>query len=203
MPHYASRPSRFSNLTFPDKNSRKNTPSQISGYGTKTSGSAVGRAFYGGTGTYAEKGGRAAAVSHNGSAWSKSIAYGGHDSSSSSSSSSSPFQVSTRNIHTYTSGNASAGVIKGGTFAQAGPGGYAEAAYIDGNRYSKSVAYGGEKEQWWKNGKKGVEYDYSIPEKLREEGSGGQRGRIESYYPESSDEGEEFEDSDDDGFFFY
>ena len=199
MPQYASRPSRFSNLTFPDKNSRKNTPSQVSGYGTKTSGSAVGRAFNGGTGTYAEKGGRAAAVSHNGSAWSKSIAYGGNESSSSSS----PFQVSTRNIHTYTSGNASAGVIKGGSFAQAGPGGYAEAAYIDGSRYSMSVAYGGEKEHWWKKGKKGVEYEYSIPEKLREEGSGGQRGRIESYYPESSDEGEEFEDSDDEGFSFY
>ena len=197
MPHYASRPSRFSNLTFSDKSSRKNTSSQISGYGTKTSGSAVGRAFNGGTGTYAEKGGRAAAVSHNGSAWSKSIAYGGNDSSSSSSSS--PFQVSTRNIHTYTSGNAIAGVIEGGSFAQAGPGGYAEAAYIDGSRYSMSVAHGGEKEQRWK---KGVEYEYSIPEKLDKEGSRFQRGRIESYYPEYSDEGEEFEDIDDEDFFF-
>ena len=81
-------------------------------------------------------------MSRNGDAWSKSIAYGGHDSTSSSSS---PNQVSTRSVHTYTSGNAEPGVIKGGKFAQAGPGGYAEAAYVDGSRYSVSVAHGGGK----------------------------------------------------------
>ena len=51
-------------------------------------------------------------------------------------------------------------------------------------------------------GRRGVEYEYSIPKKLVKEGSRFQRGRIESYYPEYSDEGEEFEDIDDEDFFF-
>ena len=35
-------------------------------------------------------------------------------------------------------------MIEGGTFTYAGPGGYAEAAYRDGSRYSASVSYGGD-----------------------------------------------------------
>lgn len=189
----------FLPLTLPDYITQGTTPSQVSGYGTKTSGATVGRAFNGGTGTYAERGGRAAAVSRNGDAWSKSIAYGGHDSTSSSSS---PNQVSTRSIHTYTSGNARAGVIKGGTFAQAGPGGYTEAANVDGSRYSVSVAHGGGKTPWWKKDQKAVECQHSIPVKSQSGGSAGQRQRIENYHPESGDEGEEGHDSDDEWFYY-
>ncbi len=38
-------------------------------------------------------------------------------------------------------------MIKGGTFAQAGPGGYGVAAYRDGSSCGASVAYGGEKKE--------------------------------------------------------
>lgn len=71
-----------------------------------------------------------------------SVAYGGDSDNDKRNSR----QVSTtRHHHTYTSGNAVAGVINGGTFAYAGPGGYGEAAYREGSRFGASVAYGGEK----------------------------------------------------------
>ena len=129
---------KYTALIFADKRS-----SQVAGYSTRTTGPADAWASKHGTSTYAEKGGRAAAVTINGSAWSKSIAYGGdlYDDESN------PHQVSKREYYTYTSGDAVAGAYKGGTFAYAGPGGYAEAAYRDGSSYGASVAYGGKKKR--------------------------------------------------------
>ena len=73
-------------------------------------------------------------------------------------------------------------MIKGGIFAHAGPGGYAEAAYRDGSRFSALVAYGGEKkdDNIWSR------HSDLIPLGM----SSDQRVRIEYYYP-SDDEDEE------------
>lgn len=71
-------------------------------------------------------------------------------------------------------------MIKGGTFAHAGPGGYAEAAYRDGSRFSASVAYGD-----------GSSFTSSF---LYGGKSSNQRGKIESYYPSSDEEGEDSDD---------
>ncbi len=119
-----------------------------------------------------------------------SVAYGGD--SSDNRKQRNPDQVSTRHHHTYTSGNAVAGVFKGGTFAAAGPGGYGEAAYREGSRFGVSVAYGGEKEEekMMKGGAIQFRHGDLVPlRKSSNHGGGG--GRIESYdYPSSGDEGE-------------
>ena len=69
-------------------------------------------------------------------------------------------------------------MIEGGTFAFAGPGGYAEAAYRDGSRFSASVAYGGGTQ----------EYIWSSHSRT----SSNQRNIIEYAFP--SDEEEEEDD---------
>ena len=59
-------------------------------------------------------------------------------------------------------------MITGGTFAHAGPGGYAEAVYRDGSRFSASVAHGGGTQEYiWSshsgtssNQRSMIEYDY-------------------------------------------
>ena len=82
-----------------------------------------------------------------------------------------------KETHTYTSGNALAGVIDGGSYAWAGKGGYAEAAYRDGSKYGTSIAYGvgGKMKQGAIRG-----------------GSNSRGGRIESsHHYDSSDAGED------------
>ena len=150
-------------MIIPDNNA-----SQVSNYSTKTSGPAVARACKGGSGTYAEKGGRAAASSRNGSAWSKSVAYGGDSDDGKCGTN----QVSSKDQYVYTSGNATAGVVKGGTFAYAGKGGYGEAVYREGSKFSASIAYGGSK----KEGSTRVQYG------------------LEASYPSSGDDGEDSDD---------
>lgn len=73
-------------------------------------------------------------------------------------------------------------MIKGGTFAYAGPGGYGEAAYRDGSRFGASVAYGGEK--------KGDAILFRRSDLVPLRKSEGQ-SRIEFCYPSSGDEGED------------
>ena len=112
----------------------------------KTSGRAAGKAFKGGAGTWADEGGRAAAVSQDGTAWSRSIASGGSGGGDSSSSSRQVSKRGSKQSHVFTYGNAVAGVGKGGgTFVHAKPGGYGEAAYRDGDKFGVTVAYGGDK----------------------------------------------------------
>lgn len=58
-------------------------------------------------------------------------------------------------------------MIKGGTFAYAGPGGYGEAAYRDGSSYGASVAYGGEKEEdnEWFDYRDMIPFGFLLPER--------------------------------------
>lgn len=71
-------------------------------------------------------------------------------------------------------------MIKGGTFAYAGPGGYG-----DGSRFGASVAYGGEK--------KGDAILFHRSDLVPLRKSEGQ-SRIEFCYPSSGDEGEDSDD---------
>ncbi len=73
-------------------------------------------------------------------------------------------------------------MIKGGTFAYAGPGGYGQAAYRDGSRFGASVAYGGEK--------KGDAIQFHRSDLVPLSKSSGQ-STIEFCYPSSGDEGED------------
>ena len=57
-------------------------------------------------------------------------------------------EVSSRKHYTYTSGNAKAGVIMGRPFVSAGVGGYAEAGYREGSKFTMSAAYGGDKDRY-------------------------------------------------------